>query len=40
MGATNKVVVKNKYVNETSDKFYSDGEIDLAYEKQIVYRCE
>ena len=40
MGATNKVVVKNKYVNETSAKFYSDGVMNFDYESQIIYSCE
>lgn len=39
MKAQKKVSINNKYVNEVKDKFISVGDLDLNYEKEIIYEC-
>lgn len=35
-----KVVIKNKYVNESSKKFVGDAALDEVYENQIIFTCK
>lgn len=35
-----KVVIKNKYVNESSKKFIGDATLDETYENQIIFKCK
>lgn len=39
MKALTKTNINNKYVNESSKKFISNGEVDEDYKKQIVCMC-
>lgn len=40
MKALRKVSIKNKYVNESSKKFVTDGCLDEDYQKQVFFVCE
>lgn len=40
LNTNRKVIIKNKYVNESSKKFVGDGDLDETYKNQIISTCE